>query len=70
MDELRALQCGGPRQPENYLCIIARGDEVLDWHEMTARYAGVRIKLLPAGDHALSDFEDHLGEIVEFLGLD
>jgi uncharacterized protein len=69
VDELRALQCGGPRQPENYLCIIAKGDELLDWREMTARYAGARIKLLPAGDHALSDFEDHLGEIVEFLGL-
>ena len=70
VDELRALQCGGPQQPEHYLCVIAKGDEVLDWREMTARYTGARVKLLPAGDHALSDFDAHIGQIVEFLGLD
>ena len=70
VDELRALQCGGPRQPEQYFCVIAKGDEVLDWREMTVRYPGAHIKLLPAGDHALSDFDRHLEEIVKFLGLD
>ena len=48
--------------------VIAKGDEVLDWREMSERYAGCRIKLLEGGDHALSDFDTHLPEIVSFLG--
>ena len=70
VDELRVLRCGGPSQPDHYLCVIAKGDELLDWHEMTARYPGTHTKLLPTGDHALSDFDEHIGQIGEFLGLD
>lgn len=69
VDELRALRCGLLKAPDNYLAIIAKGDEVLDWREMTARYAGSRIRLLEGGDHALSDFEPHLPLIADFLGL-
>jgi len=42
---------------------------VLDWREMTGHYPGAAIKLLPAGDHALSDFEQHLDDILKFLAL-
>ena len=69
IDELRALEAGPLRHPENYFAVIAKGDEVLDWREMTARYAGCRIKLLEGGDHALSDFDSHIGEVFGFLGL-
>jgi predicted esterase YcpF (UPF0227 family) len=34
---------------------------------MTARYAGARIKLLEGSDHALSDFGDHIDEVLRFL---
>jgi predicted esterase YcpF (UPF0227 family) len=70
VDELRALQCPGLRQPGHYLAIIAKGDEVLDWREMQARYAGADLRLLESGDHALSDFETHVPPIMAFLGLD
>jgi len=70
MDEFRALECGPVRHPENYFAVIAKGDEVLDWREMTGRYPGVRIKLLEGGDHGLSDFEQaHLEEVLAFLRL-
>ncbi len=69
VDELRALAHGPVAQPENYFAVIARGDEVLDWREMTGRYPGARIKLLEGGDHALSDFEFHLPEVMDFLDL-
>jgi predicted esterase YcpF (UPF0227 family) len=69
VDELRALRPEAITQPERYFAVIAKGDEVLDWREMTARYKGCRIKLLDGGDHALSDFDDHLPELVRFLGL-
>ena len=69
VDELRTLQWQGLRQPDNYLAVIAKGDEVLDWREMTSRYAGARIKLLPDSDHALSDFDAHIDEVFDFLNL-
>jgi uncharacterized protein len=69
VDELRSLHPRVLTQPQRYFCIIAKGDEVLDWREMSERYAGSRQRVLDGGDHALSDFESHLPEIAVFLGL-
>ena len=68
VDELRVLTLPRLTQPERCFAVIAKGDEVLDWREMTARYLGCRIKLLEGSDHALSDFDEQLPDIVEFLG--
>ena len=68
IDELRALEVGTLTRPERALAILAKGDEVLDWREMSARYPGSRIKLVEGGDHALSDFaESHLDEVMRFV---
>ena len=65
--ELRALTVPAITQPERYSALIAKGDEVLDWREMVARYPGARIRLLEGSDHGLSDFNDHLPFVQEFL---
>ncbi len=67
VDELRMLTVKGMAKAENYFAVIAKGDEVLDWVEMTARYTGARIKLLAEGDHGLSDFDEHIDEILAFI---
>ncbi len=68
IEELRSLEVGTLTRPERALAIVAKGDEVLDWREMSARYPGSRIKLLDGGDHALSDFaEAHLHEVMAFI---
>lgn len=67
VQELRALACGALRSPAQYLCIIAQGDEVLDWREMQARYADCEVLLLEGGDHALSDFASHLPRVMAHL---
>ena len=69
VDELKAQHAGPLKTPENYLAIIAKGDEVLDWREMAARYAGSRLRILEGGNHALSDFDTHVPEILDFLAL-
>jgi len=69
VDELRAMTLASITRPGRYFAVVAKGDEVLDWREMTARYAGCRVKLLEGGDHALSDFDDHLPDITRFLEL-
>lgn len=69
VDELKALTHTTIARSENYFAIIAKGDEVLDWHEMSARYPDVRKKILDGGDHALSDFDQHISEVFAFLDL-
>jgi predicted esterase YcpF (UPF0227 family) len=51
------------------LAVIAQGDEVLDWREMLARHDGGQVRLIEGSDHALSDFDLYLPEILEFLRL-
>ncbi len=69
IDELRALAVAAITRPERYGAVIAKGDEVLDWREMSERYRGAAIRLIDGSDHALSDFDRHLPFIVDFLGL-
>jgi hypothetical protein len=67
--ELRTMTPATLTRPERYFTVIAKGDEVLDWREMRARYAGSPGRLLDGGDHALSDFEAHVSAILRFLAL-
>jgi len=69
IDELRALTPTRLAHPDRYAAVIAKGDELLDWREMKARYDGARIKLLEDSDHALSDFDQHLDFVLGFLDL-
>jgi predicted esterase YcpF (UPF0227 family) len=69
VQELQVLESQRlPTQPIT-LALIAKGDEVLDWREMLARHQAGRVRLIEGSDHALSDFEDHLPQILEFLQL-
>ena len=69
VDELRALTVPTITRPQRYCAVIAKGDEVLDWREMVGRYPGATVRLLEGGDHALSDFDDHLPFLLDFLDL-
>lgn len=62
--DLRGLPGAGPE-----LAVIAKGDELLDWREMAARYPQARQILLEGGDHALGDFPTHLPAVMGFLDL-
>jgi len=67
--ELQALTVPAITRPERYAAVICKGDEVLSWEEMTGRYPGAHIRLLEGGDHAISDFDEHLPFVLEFLHL-
>jgi predicted esterase YcpF (UPF0227 family) len=69
VDELRTLEVGPLHHPERAWALIAQGDEVLDWREMTARYPGSRQVVIEGGDHAISDFQTYLPQVLEFLDL-
>ncbi len=69
VQELKILESQPlPTRPAT-LALIAKGDEVLDWREMLARHQAGQVRLIEGSDHALSDFEDHMPQILEFLRL-
>ncbi|HEX5738505.1 MAG TPA: YqiA/YcfP family alpha/beta fold hydrolase [Hydrogenophaga sp.] len=76
IDELKSLEADVHRLTplqstphSQQFALIAKGDEVLDWREMQAFCAGSAIRLLDGGDHAISDFDDHIDLLFEFLTL-
>jgi len=71
VDELRAIAPPATLTDlGRYFAVVAKGDEVLSWREMSERYAGARVRLIEGSDHALSDFDDHFPAVLAFLGLD
>ena len=71
LDELRALDVGPITRPERYYLVAAKGDELLDWREMVARYPGARQRVIEGSDHGLSDFADYIDDVLDFaIGFD
>ena len=67
--ELTALEVGALENPQRVLAFIAKGDEVLDWREMSGRYPNSQQVVLEGGDHALSDFEQHVPQVLQVFHL-
>jgi predicted esterase YcpF (UPF0227 family)/predicted GNAT family N-acyltransferase len=68
VDELARAEADIPvlTRPERYFLLAATGDEVLDWREMRARFAGSRQRIIEGSDHGISDFADWLPEVLDF----
>lgn len=70
VDALRAMAPPAITRPARYTLLAAQGDELLDWREMVERYAGATQRILPGGDHALSDFAAERAFVLRALGFD
>lgn len=73
VQELHALEVGdlsiAVPAPWRYMAVIARDDDVLDWREMAARYAGGQCHIVEQGGHALVNYAaQHLDAVLGFLG--
>ena len=64
--ELRGADTPRITRPERYFLIAATGDEVIDWTTMAAKYSGCRQRVIQGSDHALSDFDLYLDEVLDF----
>lgn len=69
VDALRALDTPSITRPERYWLLVETGDELLDYRDAVARYAGARQTVLEGGDHGFSRWNDYLDEVVRFAGL-
>ena len=67
IDELRALQVERISNPERYFLIAAKGDELLDWREMSSFYPGAKQLILEGSDHGIADYADHLPAVIQFI---
>jgi len=63
--ELRALEVERV-SPDRYLLITAIGDEVLDYRDGVARYAGCEQIIINGSDHGFRDFADYLDSVIAF----
>ncbi|MDC8758738.1 YqiA/YcfP family alpha/beta fold hydrolase [Janthinobacterium fluminis] len=70
IDELRALSVARITAPQRYFLIAATGDEVLDYRDMVAHYAGARQQLIQGSDHGIAEFADYLAPVLAFCGIE
>lgn len=66
IQELQDIYIKDITQAERYFLLAAKGDEVLDWHEMVSKYTGAHQLILEGGDHAISDYPNHLNQLMDF----
>ena len=64
--ELDGLRVSVITRPERYLLLAETGDEVLDYREAVAYYAGARQEVLEGGDHGFTRFAEFLPAILAF----
>lgn len=66
IDELRRLDPPAITRPERYWLFVETGDEVLDYREAVAYYAGALQDVVQGGDHALTTFPERIPDIVDW----
>lgn len=68
LDQLKDMDVSHQAPAAAQLLIVAKGDEVLDWREMLARYPQATALLQEGGNHGLSNFLDYLPQVDAFFG--
>ena len=67
--ELAALAVARITRPERYWLLVQTGDEVLDYREAIAFYAGAFQYVQGGGDHAFQRFEAQIPAVLRFAGV-
>lgn len=68
-DELRTLAVAHITRPDRYWLMVQTGDEVLDWREAVAFYAGARQLVEGGGDHGFANFAAQIAPLLRFAGV-
>ena len=66
--ELEALAVPSLTRMERYFLLMRSGDELIDWREAAARYAGAWQYVLGGGNHGWEDIDDEIPSILHFAG--
>ncbi|HXX85811.1 MAG TPA: YqiA/YcfP family alpha/beta fold hydrolase [Casimicrobiaceae bacterium] len=65
--ELEALKVARITHPERYFLLVQTGDEILDWREAVAFYAGAWQSVQGGGDHAFENFDTQIPPVLRFV---
>jgi predicted esterase YcpF (UPF0227 family) len=68
-DELRAMRVERITRPDRYFLLVETGDEVLDYRQAVAFYAGAYQFVQGGGDHAFTGFAAQIPAILAFGGV-
>jgi predicted esterase YcpF (UPF0227 family) len=66
IDELAALKVERITRPQRYFLLAATGDEVLDYRDMVAHYAGAHQHIIEGSDHAIPEFAQYVDQVLDF----
>lgn len=66
VEELAAMDPAAITNPARYWLFVETGDEVLDYRDAVAYYAGALQEVVRGGDHSLVSFPEHIAEIVSW----
>jgi predicted esterase YcpF (UPF0227 family) len=66
LDDLKSMEVG-LTEPHRYMLVAAKGDTLLNWNDMVARYPDCHALIVEGSDHSLSDFPDHWPAMKNFL---
>ncbi len=66
VDELRDMDVAAISRPSRYWLVVETGDEVLDYREAEAFYAGAFQTVVKGGDHALGSFYEHVPDLARW----
>ena len=69
IQNLKDLEVKQLTQPENYLVLLQKGDETLDYHQAAEKYAACNLEIEEGGDHSFVDFEKHIDKLLSFLEI-
>ncbi|MBI5923082.1 MAG: esterase [Betaproteobacteria bacterium] len=68
IEQLRALEVVPLTEPQRFWLLAEKGDELLDYRQAVAKYAGARQTILEGGDHSFTRWSDYLDDIIQFAG--
>ena len=66
--ELASIAVPRITRPERYFLLARTGDEILDWRESVAFYAGAFQYIAGGGDHGWTDFHAEAASVLRFAG--
>jgi predicted esterase YcpF (UPF0227 family) len=66
VEQLKEQQVEEITHAERYFLLAAKGDELLDWHEMVEHYPGAKHLIIEGSDHGISEYPLYLDQVVGF----
>lgn len=67
IQELRELDCSPLTRPENFMVLLQKGDEVLDYRDAAEKFQQSNLIVHENGDHSYQGYMAELPAIIEFL---